>query len=345
MAVFEDQYACTGGQIYNLAIGQDRFVADLRPLVQPLVAARGTAIGHCCHPYDLCTKLIAEEAGVVVTDASGNQICRALDTESNVAWTGYANRTLHDQIAPVLIELLQKHGALAEIKRGGQIMQAPAKCGDLGFAAAIERVRGLRQHHDATLRECFRSDAPIFMARAPGRLDVMGGIADYSGSLVLEMPIAEAAFVSVQASSEGGVVIASLPEDGDAAARIATFPPDYWSRLCAADYDTVRRELRETSESAWAAYVLGPVIVLMREAGVAMGHGLRIVVDSQVPEGKGLSSSAAIEVATLRAVAALCGIELAGKEIARLCQLAENRIAGRSVRNHGSNDVGTGTRE
>ena len=94
-------------------------------------------------------------------------------------------------------------------------MQAPAKCGDLGFAAAIERVRGLRQHPDATLRECFCADAPIFMARAPGRLDVMGGIADYSGSLVLEMPIAEAAFVSVQASSEGGVVVASLPQDGE----------------------------------------------------------------------------------------------------------------------------------
>ena len=56
-------------------------------------------------------------------------------------------------------------------------------------------------------------------------------------------------------------------------------------------------------------------MVLLREAGVAIRHGLRIVVDSQVPEGKGLSSSAAIEVATLRAVAALCGIELAGEEI------------------------------
>jgi hypothetical protein len=114
VAVFEDQYACTGGQIYNLAIGQDRFVADLRPLVQPLVAARGTAIGHCCHPYDLCTKLIAEEAGVVVTDPSGKQVCAPLDTESNVAWTGYANRALHNQIAPVLVELLRKHAALAK---------------------------------------------------------------------------------------------------------------------------------------------------------------------------------------------------------------------------------------
>ncbi len=111
--VFEDQYACTGGQLYNLATGQDRFVADLRPLVQPLLAARGTAIGHCCHPYDLCAKLIAEEAGVIVTDPMGGPIRAPLDTESNVAWTGYANTSLHAQIAPVLRELLHKHGVVA----------------------------------------------------------------------------------------------------------------------------------------------------------------------------------------------------------------------------------------
>ncbi|MFO0789062.1 MAG: hypothetical protein U0805_06360 [Pirellulales bacterium] len=109
VAVFEDQYASTGGQIYNLATGQDRFVADLRPLVQPLVAARGTAIGHCCHPYDLCTKLIAEEAGAIITHPAGTPIGCPLDTDSNVAWTGYANQALHQQIAPVLHELLIKH--------------------------------------------------------------------------------------------------------------------------------------------------------------------------------------------------------------------------------------------
>ena len=110
VAVFEDQYACTGGQLYGLASGQDRFVADLRPLVQPLVAARGTATGHCCHPYDLCTKLIAEKAGVIVTNPAGGPICAQLDTESNVAWTGYANASLQAQIAPMLQELLHKHG-------------------------------------------------------------------------------------------------------------------------------------------------------------------------------------------------------------------------------------------
>ena len=39
---------------------------------------------------------------------------------------------------------------------------------------------------------------PVLVARAPGRLDVMGGIADYSGSLVLQLPLAEACHVAVQ---------------------------------------------------------------------------------------------------------------------------------------------------
>lgn len=112
VAVFEDQYASTGGQIYNLATGQDRFIADLRPLVQPLVAARGTAVGHCCHPYDLCTKLIAEEAGAIVIHPAGGPIEYPLDTDSNVAWAAFANKALHQQVAPVLCELLIKHNFL-----------------------------------------------------------------------------------------------------------------------------------------------------------------------------------------------------------------------------------------
>jgi len=108
--VFEDQYASTGGQLYGLTSGQDRFVADLRPLVQPAVVARGQAPGHCCHPYDLPTKLIAEEAGVVIKSPSGGPLDAPLDTETDVAWIGYANRRIQDLVEPVLHELLRAHG-------------------------------------------------------------------------------------------------------------------------------------------------------------------------------------------------------------------------------------------
>jgi hypothetical protein len=113
VGVFEDQYACTGGQLYGLATGQDRFVADLRPLVQRFAAERGIAPGHCCHPYDLCTKLIAEEAGVILTTPTGGPLATPLDTDSDVAWVGYANRHLQSLVEPVLNDLLHEFGLIA----------------------------------------------------------------------------------------------------------------------------------------------------------------------------------------------------------------------------------------
>jgi fructose-1,6-bisphosphatase/inositol monophosphatase family enzyme len=96
---FEDQYISTGGQIYELIAGHDRFVADLRPLFE----AEGTPTGLCCHPYDLCTELIAREAGVIVTDEKGEQLTAPLAVEPDVAWIGYANQAIRAQIEPHLM--------------------------------------------------------------------------------------------------------------------------------------------------------------------------------------------------------------------------------------------------
>ena len=57
----------------------------------------------------------------------------------------------------------------------------------------------------------FDAGRPLFVARAPGRLDVMGGIADYSGSLVLQLPIAAAAHVALQRRAERRLSVLSLP--------------------------------------------------------------------------------------------------------------------------------------
>ena len=68
---FEDQYASTGGQLYELMAGHDRFIADLRPLLRPVLQRRGLPPALTCHPYDVCCALIAEESGVIVTDPRG----------------------------------------------------------------------------------------------------------------------------------------------------------------------------------------------------------------------------------------------------------------------------------
>ncbi len=101
--VFDDQYLSTGGQLHELIVGHDRFVADLRPLA---FARLGLSGALACHPYDICTALIAREAGCVVTAPDGKPLRAPLDTTSAVAWTGYANRALARRIGPVLRRVL-----------------------------------------------------------------------------------------------------------------------------------------------------------------------------------------------------------------------------------------------
>lgn len=108
--LFEDQYISTGGQLYELMAGHDRFIADLRPLFEQ-GRAGGAAL--CCHPYDLCTELIARELGVIVTNADGGPLDAPLDVASDVAWVGYANAQLRHTVEPVLRQSLRARGRLA----------------------------------------------------------------------------------------------------------------------------------------------------------------------------------------------------------------------------------------
>jgi len=110
---FEDQYLSSGGQLYELMSGHDRFIADLRPLMESLLNRRGLALGICCHPYDLCTELIAREMGVIVTDARGELLSAPLDLETNISWAGYANNHIQHEIEPLLQRALVNRGLLA----------------------------------------------------------------------------------------------------------------------------------------------------------------------------------------------------------------------------------------
>jgi len=103
-ACFEDQYLSTGGQLYELMAGHDRFVADIRPLVH------GADPPLCCHPYDICTELIARELGVIVTDHRGLPLSAPLSVEPNIAWVGYANASIRTLVEPALRRALASRG-------------------------------------------------------------------------------------------------------------------------------------------------------------------------------------------------------------------------------------------
>jgi fructose-1,6-bisphosphatase/inositol monophosphatase family enzyme len=103
--VFDDQYISTGGQFYELIVGHDRFNADLRPVFYRM---QGQPEGLCCHPYDCASMLIAEEAGVVLTDEKGNPLDGPLDVTSGTSWVGYANEGLRQRIEPILKRFLTR---------------------------------------------------------------------------------------------------------------------------------------------------------------------------------------------------------------------------------------------
>lgn len=175
----------------------------------------------------------------------------------------------------------------------------------------------------------FEAEVPVLLARAPGRLDVIGGIADYSGSLVLEMPLAVATLVAVQPVPEPTVTLLSTAADGIGSMPLVTIA---LHTLCPPgeplDYTTAHQLLTTDTRSSWTAYIAGVLVVLQRERGVEFSHGLRIFVSCDVPIGKGVSSSASLEVATMQALCALANCSLDERELALLCQKVENAVVG-----------------
>jgi hypothetical protein len=105
-ACFEDQYISTGGQLYELMAGRDRFIADIRPLVY------GNASPLCCHPYDLSTEFLARAVGVIITNERGQQLSAPLEVGPDVCWVGYANAEIRRVVEPVFQRALKSRGLL-----------------------------------------------------------------------------------------------------------------------------------------------------------------------------------------------------------------------------------------
>lgn len=168
------------------------------------------------------------------------------------------------------------------------------------------------------------NDRPVFVARAPGRLDVMGGIADYSGALVLQWPIREATRVAIRPWTARHLSIISTGTDGRE--RRCDVPLEVIDAH--RSYEEVHAWFAEDPTRHWAAYVAGVFHVLAREHDVAFASGAAILIESDVPEGKGVSSSAAIEAATMEAAADAWHVEIDPRLRAVRCQQVENLIVG-----------------
>jgi len=183
----------------------------------------------------------------------------------------------------------------------------------------LDLLNTLDEHPFTPVRKLFNTKANLIVTRAPGRLDVMGGIADYSGSHVLEFPIAEATFVALQPIKERLLSIVTLLDDEP---RHTSFTMSLGDLDGPIEYEAAR----EFFGDIWAAYVAGVFLVLMRERNVSFKSGANILISSRVPPGKGVSSSAALEVAVMQAVTEAFQIKLDGRDKALLCQKVENLV-------------------
>ena len=180
-----------------------------------------------------------------------------------------------------------------------------------------ETVKGLK-----TEKGFFTPHIPVYISRAPGRLDLMGGNDDYTGGLVFESTIREATHAAAQLRMDGLVELknktaAKTGWRGDVTINLSEL----------SDEEAVRKLANKSSDVRWTAYVLGNIFYLRKKYPDQVLTGIKVYMESTVPLNRGVSSSAAIEVAVMKAAAAAYEIDLYGTELALACQWVENTIA------------------
>ncbi|MFT3700839.1 MAG: galactokinase family protein [Agriterribacter sp.] len=166
----------------------------------------------------------------------------------------------------------------------------------------------------------FDTDAPVFISRAPGRLDLMGGNDDYTGGLVFESTIQEATCAAAQLRNDDLIVLKNKTVteagwQGDITLQLQDL----------SDEQSVRNIVNASPAVRWTAYVVGNIFYLKKKYNITTG--IQLYMESTVPFNRGVSSSAAIEIAVMKACAAAYGIDLSGTTLAIACQWVENVIA------------------
>ncbi len=147
---------------------------------------------------------------------------------------------------------------------------------------------------------------PEVVVRAPGRVEIIGGHTDYNEGFV--MP----------AAVDRDVLMAGAPADGDAV-RV-------WSVNFRETSVIDLSDIRRVEEAAWSNYIRGVLDQFHRSGRVT--PAMDVAVEGNIPLGSGLSSSAALEVATACLTLKLTDGDVEGRELALLCQRAENEFVG-----------------
>jgi L-arabinokinase len=194
----------------------------------------------------------------------------------------------------------------------------------------LDPVPTLLSRARAELSAEFDFGKPLRVSRAPGRLDVMGGIADYTGSLVCEATLDRAAAVITQPRHDRQIQLFSFNFFDEHQPFTFCMPIDAMAGCTA---EQLRKEFAEPGRK-WAGYLAGCFFVLHEQGLINLKspdmRGTNVALFSTVPMGAGVSSSAAVEVATMMNLVEQFDLRdrLDPLTLAEMCQSVENRIVG-----------------
>ena len=182
------------------------------------------------------------------------------------------------------------------------------------FIATVKAIRDVG--------EIFSTDRPVSIARSPGRLDLMGGNDDYTGGMVFESTIREATWAAAQVRNDNKIVLINpqLASHGWES-HVEYTLDDLTSE------EQVRKLVNRDPKTRWTAYVLGVFYYFRHRQPDLLRQGVTVYLESDVPLNKGVSSSAAVEVAVMKAAAHVLGRPMEGVHLAEACQWVENVIA------------------
>ena len=155
-------------------------------------------------------------------------------------------------------------------------------------------------------KNCGTSDAQVHVAKAPGRVNLIGEHTDYNEGFVFPIAI------------DRNVIIAGRRRS------------DRRVRVYSADYEQLNEfsldDIAFDKQMAWSNYIRG-ILAVLQDAGCELS-GMDLVVTGNIPQGAGLSSSAALEIATADIATALCDLTIDPVDTAKLAQKAENEFVG-----------------
>ncbi|UCD28621.1 MAG: hypothetical protein JSV03_16320 [Planctomycetota bacterium] len=169
---------------------------------------------------------------------------------------------------------------------------------------------------------------PRILTRAPGRIDCMGGMADFSGALALQIPTERCCYMAAGPRNDQKVYVESLGWNSDGTPAVGEWPLQSFYQ---SDGQLVTSEalVERFKNCSWVGHVAGVFLALLESGDIPhYAGGATLVFQSNIPPSAGVASSAAIQVVTAKTLVDLFEVDLDAQKLARACRMVNTAILG-----------------